>query len=334
MIELQRLPFDRVPWAVLDSYRDRVVFQSREWLGFIAESQNAEPVVAEIREGSAVLGYFSGLIVRRMGCRILGSSFPGWTTPYIGFNLQPGIPRSHVLPAFIKWVFDDLKCIHFELCDRNFNGGDAAGLGFTSSAYETYKSDLTRSEDELFAAMEGACRRCIRKAEKTGVVIEEASDQEFADEYYAQLTDVFAKQGQLPTYDIERVRILMKHLLPTGRLLLLRARSPEGKCIGTGIYPGSGDVAQFWGNASWRSDQHFRPNEILHWYAMRYWKARGVQMFDWGGGGTYKEKYGVEPYCVPWFHKSKYPAIGVARDQAKKLYYESRAVLSKFRSAR
>jgi hypothetical protein len=26
---------------------------------------------------------------------------------------------------------------------------------------------------------------------------------------------------------------------------------------------------------------------------LRYWKARGVKLFDWGGGGgTYKEKYG------------------------------------------
>ena len=31
--------------------------------------------------------------------------------------------------------------------------------------------------------MESACRRCIRKAEKSRVIIEEAQDLEFADEY-------------------------------------------------------------------------------------------------------------------------------------------------------
>ena len=36
------------------------------------------------------------------------------------------------------------------------------------------------------------------------------------------------------------------------------------------------DRAFFWGNASWRSEQQWRPNELLHWYALRYWKARGV----------------------------------------------------------
>jgi hypothetical protein len=83
-----------VQWRTLDGFSDRVVFQTREWLNFIAESQRATPIVAEIRDGNTVAGYFSGLVVRKFGVRILGSSFPGWTTPYIGFNWPPGI-RGH-----------------------------------------------------------------------------------------------------------------------------------------------------------------------------------------------------------------------------------------------
>src|SRR3989442_1557306 len=80
--------------------------------------------------------------------------------------------------------------------------------------------------------------RCVRKAEKSGVTIEEAHDIAFADEYYEQLKDVFAKQGLVPTYDVERVRALVRHMEPSGNVLLLRARDPEGKCIATGIFPG------------------------------------------------------------------------------------------------
>jgi hypothetical protein len=331
MVVFERMQLQDVPWRTLDEFEDRVVFQTREWLLFVAESQGAEPVVAQIRDGRTTLGYFSGLIKRRMGCRILGSSFPGWTTPYIGFNLNPGASRSSVLPAFVKWVFGDLKCIHFEVSDRCFSIADGDGLGLTASTYQTYRSDLTRSEEQLFGDMESACRRCIRKAEKSGVIIEQASDPGFADEYYAQLKDVFAKQGELPTYSLARVQILLKHLLPTGNLLLLRAFSPDRKCIATGIYPGFNDVAQFWGNASWRSHQHFRPNEALHWHAMRYWKERGVKLFDWGGGGQYKEKYGVQPYSVPWFYKSKYRAVTVARNEARTLFYKAHTLLSRLR---
>jgi Acetyltransferase (GNAT) domain len=329
MFRFRALSPGEVPWRTLDRFDDRVVFQTQEWLNFIAESQGALPVVAEIRDNDTVAGYFSGLVVRKFGVRILGSSFPGWTTPYIGFNLAPGYSRSRLLDPLLQWAFRDLRCLHVEVSDRCFQPDDAMGSHIDRTAYETYKSDLTRSEDELFNRMESACRRCIRKAEKSRVTIEEAHDLEFADEYYAQLKDVFAKQGKVPTYSVDRVRLLLKHMLPTGRLLAVRARNPDGKCIATSLYPGMKDTAFFWGNASWRLEQQWRPNEYLHWYALRYWKARGVKLFDWGGGGTYKEKYGVEPYVVPWFCKSKYRVLSTVRNEARALFYKSQRLVGR-----
>jgi hypothetical protein len=334
MFSLRRLPLPEIPWDRLDSFSDRVVFQTRAWMNFVAETQKGEPIVAEISDGNDSVGYFSGVMVRKAGFSVLGSSFPGWTTPYMGFNLAPGIPRSEVLRAFEQWAFEDLRCLHFEVSDLGFVPNDADGLDMSRTFYETYRSDLTRSEDELFGSMASACRRCIRKAEKSGVVIEEARDEAFADEYYEQLKDVFAKQGKTPTYGVERVRALVKHLLPTGSLLLLRARSSDGTCIGTGIYPGMNKVAEFWGNASWREHQQLRPNETLHWYAMRYWKHRGAQMFDWGGGGEYKEKYGVAPLRVPWFYKSRYKWVSTARDRLRSLYYNAQPLIGRLKGQR
>jgi hypothetical protein len=331
MMQLNRLNLSDVPWQGLDVLGDRVVFQTRSWLNFLCASQRGEIVVAEIKEGSELIGYFSGVLVRKAGFPILGSSFPGWATPYIGFNLLPGYSRASVLPAFESWAFRELNCFHFEISDLHFAPGDWNDLHIAATSYETYQSDLRRSEDELFGAMSSACRRCIRKAEKSGVVVEEASDSQFAEEYYEQLRDVFAKQGKTPTYSLDRVRLLIQHVQPSGNLLLLRARSADGVCIGTGIYPGFNKAAEFWGNASWRQHQHLRPNETLHWYAMRYWKRRGAEIFDWGGGGEYKEKYGVSPLVVPWFYKSKYKWMTTTRDSLRSLYYKSRPLIGRLR---
>jgi hypothetical protein len=308
-----------IPWADLDNFDDRVVFQTREWVDFVAATHRARPVVVELRDGGDVAGYFTGLTFQRFGIRILGSSFPGWTTPYMGFNLKDGASRRDALEALERCAFDDLRCLHMEVSDRRFSVEDGQRQGFVTSFFESYETDLRRSEEEIFKGMSSACRRCIRKAEKSGVTVQEAHDPEFAEEYYEQLKDVFGKQTLVPTYDLERVRALIRHLHPTGRLLLVRALNSEGKCIGTGIYPGFNKVAEFWGNASYRSMQILRPNETLHWYAMRYWKARGIEFFDWGGGGTYKEKYGPSPIAVPWFSKSKYRVMGQLRDTAKNL---------------
>ena len=37
-------------WKRLDRFADRTVFQTREWINFVAEAQNAQPVLAELRE--------------------------------------------------------------------------------------------------------------------------------------------------------------------------------------------------------------------------------------------------------------------------------------------
>jgi hypothetical protein len=323
-----------VDWQLLDRFADRTVFQTREWLAFVAESQNATPVVAELLEGGSCLGYFSGLIFSRFGLKILGSSFPGWTTPYIGFNLLPGASRAAALAAVEDLAFGKLKCVHVEVSDPYFTAEDGKSLGFAEQYYASYRTDLTRPEEEIFNGMESACRRCIRKAEKSGVTIEEAHDLGFADEYYQQLKDVFAKQGLVPTYGAERVRTLVRHLEPTGRLLLLRAHDPQGRCIATGIFPGFNKFSEFWGNASFRDGQALRPNEAIHWYAMRYWKRQGVEIHDWGGEGKYKEKYGCVPHKVLWFAKSRYKVISRLRDEAKKAVERKQRLLGWISTAR
>ena len=305
---------------VYSRFSPRTVFQSREWLNFLAESQRATPIGLLLLDRGLPVGAFVGAIIHRFGLRILGSPFPGWTTPYMGFLGEPSFAGARAVGAVAKFAFCELRCVHFEVADDRFDPAELKRAGYELRAYETFSSSLQAREEALFASMDSACRRCIRKADKAGVRIGEGDPSGFADEYYDQLEDVFAKQGLRPTYNRARVHSLVETLYPTGNLLLLRARSPSGECIATGIYPGLGHSAQFWGNASWRSHQHFRPNEALHWHAMRYWKGRGVQLFDWGGGGNYKLKYGVQPYSVPHVVLSVHPIITAMRDGAKRIH--------------
>src|SRR2546430_10568849 len=91
-----------VKWEFLDRFEDRTVFQTREWLQFVSEAQAATPVVVELRDNGELAGYFTGLTFTRFGGRVLGSSFPGWTTPYMGFNLVAGASRTDALAAIAK----------------------------------------------------------------------------------------------------------------------------------------------------------------------------------------------------------------------------------------
>lgn len=101
-----------------EAFKDQTVFQTGAWLSFLKKMQQAKPVLAALRSGGMVLGYFSGLIIKKFGVKILGSPFPGWTTCYIGMNLLPDVSRRHALEALIRWAFEDLGCVHLELMNR------------------------------------------------------------------------------------------------------------------------------------------------------------------------------------------------------------------------
>jgi len=319
-LRLERVALDAVDWDALDAFDDRVLFQTRGWLEFVRRTQDAEPVVAAVRDaGDVVVGYFTGALISRYGVRILGSPFPGWTTSSMGFNLERGVDRRAATEALVRFAFGSLRCLHLELKDRFLTVRDLAGLGFEHSAQVTFEVDLVAPEEDIFGRMSSACRRAIRKSEKEGVVLEEASGEDFADEYYAQLEEVFAKQSLVPTYDVSRVRELIRTLHPTGNLLLVRALSPGGDRIATGIFPALNTTAYFWGGASWREHQILRPNEAIFWYAMRYWKDRGISVLDLGGGGDYKRKYGPVELSVPWFRKSRLPGLGKLRELARRV---------------
>ena len=315
------LTFDRVHlclehWdSTLQQFPDRTWCQSSAWLNFLAETQKGEIVIAALHEGNSVLGYFSGLMIRRFGLRILGSPLPGWTTAYMGLVLKPEVPRTEALEALQRFAFSDLRCVHLEFMDRNLSAS-AAGDRYPFLSYNSFEIDLSRDDDELFSKMTHPCRRSIRLATREGVLVQEASDVAFVEDYYSQLTDAFAKDNLVPTYSKGRVEALIRHLQPAGNLLLLRAIGPDGHCIATGISMAMHDRAELWGTASWRHYQHLRPNELLAWHTMRYWKSRSVQFLDMGGAGEYKRKYGVYEISVPWIHISRYSVLPMLRNSA------------------
>jgi len=307
MFRFETVPYDPDWWNVtLHQFSDREVHQSPAWLAFLAETQRGNIVTAAVRDGDATVGYFSGLKVHKFGLSLLGSPLPGWTTSYMGFNLADGVPRMQAFEALRCFAFCELGCAHLEVMDRDLDADSVQANSLGCRAYQGFEIDLAPDENALFSRLKTECRTCIRKAIRCGVSIEEARDDRFAAEYYAQLQDVFGKQGLAPTYGVERVAALIRHLLPTGNLLLLRARDSEGRSIASAVCVAMHRRGFVWGTASWRQFQHLRPNELLFWHAILRLKARGIRYLDLCGAGEYKRKYGGYRISVPWLHSSRY----------------------------
>lgn len=317
-VELQRIDPTAAQWAEMDGFADRVIFQTQAWLRFIERTQGAEPVVAAVAFRGEPVGYFTGAVFKRWGIRVLGSPLPGWTTATMGFNLREGTDRRTVAAALAPWAFRRLGCLHLELKDRQIDAAAVpAGAGFAQTPTVTFEVDLRPPVDDIWAHLTSSCRRAVRKAEKSGVVVQEAGGVDFAHEYYSQLEEVFGRQSLRPTYDARRVEELIRCVHPSGRLLLLRALDADGRRLATALFPAMNGTVYFWGGASRRDGQILRPNEAIFWYAMRYWKQRGVQRFDLGGGGDYKRKYGPREVWLPFLRKSRLPGVALMREGAR-----------------
>jgi hypothetical protein len=335
MITFNMVDFSSPEWRKeAENVSGRTVYQHPAWIAFIAETQRATPVVAEIRDGNSKIGYFAGLTFRRFGLKVLGSPFPGWSTGYMGFHLKDGVPRSEAIAALSRFAFGDLGCAHLEYMDRNCTVEDATKLNCRYNLYTSFEIDLRPEPKKILANMAHEKRTNLRKAEKNALVVEEASDSEFADEYYAQHSEVFRRQSLTPTYSCERVRALIKHLQPTGNLLLLRVRDREGHCIATYISLGENTRAYMWGAASLQQYQILRPNELAFWHTFQYWKARGALFMDLTGNSDYKARYGAYRICLPWIHESKYPLLAQLRDSARHLVRVKQRVWGRWSASR
>src|SRR5688572_12965871 len=100
----ERLNIRNHEWPTkIDGKQAGTIFQTPAWFDFLSITQHGELVVGALREGRETIGYFTGLIVRKLGLRILGSPFPGWSSDYMGFVLSGGADRRRAVQALVNY---------------------------------------------------------------------------------------------------------------------------------------------------------------------------------------------------------------------------------------
>jgi hypothetical protein len=321
MYEFKQIDLTCINLNEFNGFEDKSIFTTVEWIRFVEEDSNAKPIILRILKDNMFIGYFSALMINKFGFKIIASPFSGWSTCFMGFDIIVN-NKIEILHDLKQYLFKKFKCSYIEIIDRDISIDGAKSAGFNCTPISTLELEIDRSDDELFKVFKTDCRNFIRQFERRGALLEEAiANDEFAEEYYEQLKDVFAKQGMVPTYSVEKVKKLLKHFSKTDRLLCLRVRNPEGISIASSIFFGYNNKFFFWGGASLRPYQNYRPNEYMIWYAIKYWRMRGCKVFDMVGVRDYKRKFGSVEMEYAKITISRYKILIILRNLAKEGYF-------------
>ena len=322
MFEFEQIDLCNIDLNEFNNFENKSIFTTVLWIKFVEEDSNAKPIILRITKEGNYIGYFTALMVKKFRVKIIASPFRGWSTCFMGFDLTSVKYKTEVLDELSEYLFKQYKCAYIEIIDRDITVEQAKSTGFYFMLVSTLELAINKTDEDLFKIFKTDCRNFIRQFERRGARLEEATpNNEFAEEYYEQLEDVFAKQGLVPTCNLDKVKCLLQHLAQSNMLLCLRVRDPEGLSIATSIFIGYKKKFFFWGGASLRPYQSYRPNEYMIWYAIKYWRERGCVIFDMVGVRDYKRKFGSEEKEYARIVIPKYKILILLRDLAKELCF-------------
>lgn len=151
----------------------------------------------------------------------------------------------------------------------------------------TITIDLTQSEDDLLAAMSQNTRRKVRTAEKKGVTIRAATEDDLPTLY-----DLYKTTGERDgflTRPPEYYEQAWRDFMRAGLAHALIAEA-DGEALAHVILFHFGQKCWYFYGASSNEKRDLMPNYALQWAAIRWAKAHGYRWYDmWGAPDVFDE---------------------------------------------
>ncbi len=148
------------------------------------------------------------------------------------------------------------------------------------AVFYTHQIDLSPSEEALFAELDDSNQRNIKKARKEGVAIRIDATGETLKEFY-RLNCLTRKRHGLPPQPYRFFASVHEHLLSKGFGIIVSALH-EGRTIAASVFFHFGKRAIFKYGASEIRRQSVRPNNLVLWEALRWYRERGFESLHLG----------------------------------------------------
>lgn len=154
--------------------------------------------------------------------------------------------------------------------------------------------DLSKSEDNLWESLHSKRRNEIRRAYKEKTDFSVHSDENSLKNGYKILNEVY-KFAKLPFPDISLFQNMLSRSTRDFGLKIFAANN-QNKMIGVMFALIYKKCIYDWYAGSYREALDKYPNDLIPWEVMKWGKANGFEILDFGGAGKPNIPYGVRDY--------------------------------------
>ncbi len=243
-----------------------------------------------------------GALLLPVEIAVLGGPLRGLTTRAVAYGSLLAGPASEgqemLAPLLTAYRRDARRRALFtELRNLSDTAEWRRGLeasGFVYEGHLNFLIDLARPANAIWQGIRDNARRNIKKAQREGVIVEEATEPAQVDVAYALLHDVY-RRLQVPLADRSLFRAAFEVLQPAGMFKIMLARV-AGKDIGVMTLLLHRGTIIYWYTGVDKAYSAYRANDLLVWHALEWGSRNGYRTFDFGGGGKPEEEYGVRDF--------------------------------------
>ena len=204
--------------------------------------------------------------------------------------------KGHIV-ELLNHIRKDLEQKSIYIETRNFNNFSPwkeafEAAGFTYQPHLNFHFDCTDRE-AMFARLSETRRRQIHKAQKNGVVIEEAQTEQEITDWYAILFDLYRRKVKTPLFPLSFFLAFFRQ--KRGIYLLIKT---EGKVIGGIMCPIKDQqcIYEWFVCGMDSSYKSLSPSVMATWAAMEYAHTHQLPRFDIMGAGEPGVPYGVRDF--------------------------------------
>ncbi|MBU0482786.1 MAG: GNAT family N-acetyltransferase [Proteobacteria bacterium] len=273
-------------------------FHSVAWSKVLSESYRYTPAFFVSNKGNnqaviPIMDVKSALTGRR------GVSLP--FTDYCEPLVAGDIKFQDILDQIIQYG----KRVNWEFIE--FRGGEQFLPGaLSSSRFFGHRLDISLENDKIFSAFKDAFKRNIKKAYAQGVSVQFFETKEAVKEFY-RLNCITRKRHGLPPQPYLFFRKIYEHIISKDQGVVALA-SHDNKFIAGAVFFHFDGKALYKYGASDITYQNLRPNNLVMWESVRWYREKGFKSLCLGrteienhGLRQFKLALGAEEYTIKYY---------------------------------